>query len=100
MSTTGLATFDETTQKTNIWLKEIGRTLDCDRQLSYQALRAVLHCPRDRLIVDEAAHFGDQLPMLGRASTTRRGDRQENRRRFTRARNSSPGLPQISRKRR
>jgi uncharacterized protein (DUF2267 family) len=64
MSTTGLAVFDETINKTNVWLKEIGQTLDCDRHRSYQALRAVLHC--DRLITDEAAHLGDQLPMLVR----------------------------------
>lgn len=33
---------------------------------AYQALRAVLHCLRDRLTVDEAAQLGDQLPMLVR----------------------------------
>lgn len=66
MSTTGLAVFDETIHKTNIWVKEIGQTPDCDRHRSYQALRAVLHCLRDRLIVNEAAHLGDQLPMLVR----------------------------------
>jgi uncharacterized protein (DUF2267 family) len=66
MSTTDLAIFDETIHKTNIWVKEIGQTPDCDRHRSYQALRAVLHCLRDRLIVDEAAHLGDQLPMLVR----------------------------------
>jgi uncharacterized protein (DUF2267 family) len=66
MSITGLAVFDETIHKTNIWLKDIGQTLDCDRQRSYHALRAVLHCLRDRLIVDEAAHLGEQLPMLVR----------------------------------
>jgi uncharacterized protein (DUF2267 family) len=27
-------------------------------------LRAVLHCLRDRLTIDEAAQLGDQLPML------------------------------------
>jgi uncharacterized protein (DUF2267 family) len=66
MSIAGLTVFDETIHKTNIWLKDIGQTLDCDRQRSYQALRAVLHCLRDRLIVDEAAHLGEQLPMLVR----------------------------------
>jgi len=29
-------------------------------------LRAVLHCPRDRLTVNEAAQLADQLPMLVR----------------------------------
>jgi uncharacterized protein (DUF2267 family) len=66
MSTTGLAVFDETIHKTNTWLQEIGQTLDCDRHRSYQPLRAVLHCLRARLIVDEAAHLGDQQPMLVR----------------------------------
>lgn len=50
--------------KTNVWLKEIGQTLDCERHRSYQALRAVLHCLCDRLILDEAPYLGDQLPML------------------------------------
>jgi uncharacterized protein (DUF2267 family) len=36
------------------------------RNQSYAALRAVLHALRDRLTVDEAAHFGAQLPMLVR----------------------------------
>ena len=64
MSATGLAVFDETVQKTNTWLKEISQTLGTDRHRAYQALRAVLHCLRDRLTVDEAAQLGDQLPML------------------------------------
>jgi uncharacterized protein (DUF2267 family) len=66
MSATGLAVFDETVQKTNSWLKEIALALDCDRHRAYEALRAVLHCLRDRLTIDEAAHLGDQLPMLVR----------------------------------
>ena len=66
MSSTGLEVFDETLHKSNIWLKEIARALDCDRHRAYQALRAVLHSLRDRLMIDEAAHLGDQLPMLVR----------------------------------
>src|ERR1700730_18100428 len=66
MSATGLAVFDETVQKTNTWLKEIAQALGSDRHRAYQALRAVLHCLRDRLTVDEAAQLGDQLPMLVR----------------------------------
>jgi uncharacterized protein (DUF2267 family) len=66
MSMTGLEVFDETIHKTNTWLKEIGEMLGPDRHRSYQALRAVLHCLRDRLTVDEAAHLADQLPMLVR----------------------------------
>lgn len=66
MSITGLAVFDETVQKTNTWLKEIAEALGCDRRRAYQALRAVLLCLRDRLTIEEAAHLGDQLPMLVR----------------------------------
>jgi uncharacterized protein (DUF2267 family) len=66
MSVTGLEVFDETVQKTNIWLKEIMAVLGPDRHRAYQALRGVLHCLRDRLIVEEAAQLGDQLPMLVR----------------------------------
>jgi uncharacterized protein (DUF2267 family) len=66
MTTTGLDVFDETLQKTNIWLKEIEAQLGPDRHRSYQALRAVLHCLRDRLSVDQAAHLAAQLPLLVR----------------------------------
>jgi uncharacterized protein (DUF2267 family) len=66
MSATGVSVFDETVHKTNIWLKEIAQALGSERHRAYQALRAVLHCLRDRLTVDEAAHLGDQLPMLVR----------------------------------
>jgi uncharacterized protein (DUF2267 family) len=66
MSATGLTVFDETVQKTNLWLKEIAQALGSDRHRAYQALRAVLHCLRDRLTIDEAAQLGDQLPMLVR----------------------------------
>ena len=64
MSLTGLEVFDETLHKTNTWLKEIAEKLGSDRHDAYQALRAVLHCLCDRLTTDEAAHLGDQLPML------------------------------------
>ena len=66
MNTTGLEVFDETVQKTNAWLKGIAEALDFDRHRAYQALRAVLHCLRDRLTVEEAAQLGDQFPMLVR----------------------------------
>jgi uncharacterized protein (DUF2267 family) len=66
MSATGLAVFDETVQKTNEWLKEIAQAFGSDRHRAYQALRAVLHCLRDRLTINEAAQLGDQLPMLVR----------------------------------
>jgi uncharacterized protein (DUF2267 family) len=64
MSATGLETFDQTLQKTNIWLTEIMEDLGPDRQHAYHALRAVLHSLRDRLTVEEAAHLSAQLPLL------------------------------------
>src|SRR5882757_4611024 len=66
MSSTGLEVFDETLHKTNTWLKEIAQVLGPDRHRAYHALRAVLHCLRDRLTVDEATQLGAQLPMLVR----------------------------------
>lgn len=66
MSMTGLEVFDDTLQKTNTWLKDIQDVIGPDRRRAYQALRAVLHCLRDRLTVDEAAHLSSQLPMLVR----------------------------------
>jgi uncharacterized protein (DUF2267 family) len=64
MSTTGLEVFDQTLQKTNIWLKDIMGQVGPDRQRAYHALRAVLHTLRDRLTVEEAAHLSAQLPLL------------------------------------
>jgi uncharacterized protein (DUF2267 family) len=66
MSATGLEVFDDTLHKTNSWLKEITEVLGPDRHGAYQALRAALHSLRDRLTINEAAQFGDQLPMLVR----------------------------------
>jgi len=66
MSATGLEVFDQTLQKTNIWLKDIMEELGPDRQRAYHALRAVLHSLRDRLTVEEAAHLSAQLPLLVR----------------------------------
>jgi uncharacterized protein (DUF2267 family) len=64
MSTTGMEVFDQTVQKTNIWLKDIMEQIGPDRQRAYHALRAVLHTLRDRLTVEEAAHLSAQLPLL------------------------------------
>lgn len=65
MTMTGLEVFDSTIHTTNVWLKEIMEELHWeDRQKAYAALRAVLHVLRDRLIIEEAADLGAQLPML------------------------------------
>jgi uncharacterized protein (DUF2267 family) len=65
MSTTGLRTFDETLQLSNVWLNELmGQLNSDDKQRAYRALRAVLHALRDRLMAHEAVHLGAQLPML------------------------------------
>lgn len=65
MSMTGLDTFDTAVQKADIWLKDLMVEMGIDsRKRAYMALRAVLHTLRDRLILDEAADLGAQLPML------------------------------------
>src|SRR5690554_5212950 len=67
MSSTGLAAFDSSLQKTHEWLNQIMEELGTDsKQKAYLALRAVLHSLRDRLTVDEAAHLGAQLPLIVR----------------------------------
>jgi uncharacterized protein (DUF2267 family) len=63
--TTGISSFDTTVIKTKEWIRDVREELSLDDdQQGYVALRAVLHAMRDRLTVEEAAHFGAQLPML------------------------------------
>jgi uncharacterized protein (DUF2267 family) len=69
MTKTGYRSFDTTVDKTNRILKQIEEAYGWPkerRSQSYNALRAVLHALRDRLTVDETAHFAAQLPMLVR----------------------------------
>jgi len=69
MSMTGLDVFDVTVHKANSWLNELRDELGWeDKNKAYLALRAVLHCLRDRLIVEEAAELGSQLPLLLRGT--------------------------------
>lgn len=59
----------DTIEKTDVLLKDIEGALGMPkerRDLSYKALRAVLHALRDRLTVQEAAHLAAQLPTLVR----------------------------------
>jgi uncharacterized protein (DUF2267 family) len=65
MSATGLDVFDTTLHKTHTWLNDLMQELDCrDKHTAYLSLRATLHALRDRLMVEEVAQLGAQLPML------------------------------------
>ncbi|MFD9224706.1 MULTISPECIES: DUF2267 domain-containing protein [unclassified Streptomyces] len=67
MVATGFSSFDTMVDKANRLLKEIEQAFGWPkerRNQSYAALRGVLHALRDRLSVDETAHFGAQLPTL------------------------------------
>lgn len=66
MSTkTTLPVFQNTLRKTEEWLDDIMQLMDwTDLQMSYRALRVVLHTLRDRLTVEEATDLSAQLPML------------------------------------
>jgi uncharacterized protein (DUF2267 family) len=68
MSATGLETFDRSIHATNFWLKELSRELGVDRQTAWRVLGVVLRALRDRLPVEEAAHFSAQLPLLIRGA--------------------------------
>lgn len=62
---TGTRVFDRSLQKTNIWLKEVTEAMGWEsRERSYSAMRACLHAVRDLMFLEEAVHFGAQLPML------------------------------------
>ncbi|PPS42271.1 DUF2267 domain-containing protein [Chroococcidiopsis sp. TS-821] len=65
MSMTGLSVFDTTLQQTNVWLNDVAQEYGSDdKHLVFQGMRMTLQALRDRLIVDEAAHLGAQLPIL------------------------------------
>ena len=66
MASTGFEVFDETIQKTNLLLKAIEAEFDWTnhRNISYAALRSVLHVLRDRLTIQESAQLAAQLPLL------------------------------------
>lgn len=65
MSFTGVDNLDRSIDKANTWLADIDAAFGTDdRHLAYRVLRAWLHCLRDRLSVEVAAHFAAQLPDL------------------------------------
>jgi len=62
---TGVANLDRSIDKGNNWLADIDAGFGTsDRHFAYRVLRAWLHCLRDRLSVEVAAHFAAQLPEL------------------------------------
>lgn len=66
---TGIAAFDRTIQKTNIWIKELMQEMGWkNRERTYGALRACLHATRDILTNEEVTQFGAQLPTLLRGA--------------------------------
>lgn len=65
MSFTGVSSLDHSIDKVNTWLTDIDKGFATeDRHLAYRVARAWLHCLRDRLTVQAAAHFAAQLPEL------------------------------------
>lgn len=65
MPTTRASVFDHALQSANIWVHEIAREFDTeDHHFAYRVLRAWLHLLRDRLQVENTAHFAAQLPEL------------------------------------
>lgn len=62
---TGVSSLDASIEKAGAWLADIDAGFGTsDRRLAYRVLRAWLHCLRDRLTVEAAAHFAAQLPEL------------------------------------
>jgi uncharacterized protein (DUF2267 family) len=60
-----LSTFENTIHTTNVWLEEIMERMGwSDKHRALRALRVVLQALRDRLTIDDATHFGAQLPLL------------------------------------
>ena len=54
---------ERATQPVQEWIKELGeKAVFDDPAQAYAYLRAVPHALRDRMTVEEAAHFGSQLP--------------------------------------
>lgn len=65
MPFTNVDSLDRSIDKANAWLADIDAGFGTsDRRLAYRVLRAWLHCLRDRLSVEVAAHFAAQLPDL------------------------------------
>ena len=65
MTSLGLPLFDKTIQDANSWVNDVMYELDWeDKHRAFTLLRSTLHVLRDRLQVNECAHFAAQLPTL------------------------------------
>jgi uncharacterized protein (DUF2267 family) len=65
MSSAGADAFNHALHTANIWLADIASALGTrDRRFSQRVIRTWLHTLRDRLTVDAATKFGQQLPEL------------------------------------
>ena len=65
MSTATPDAFNHGVHTANIWLSDINSAFGTrDRRYTQRALRTWLHTLRDRLTVDAAVKFGQQLPEL------------------------------------
>jgi uncharacterized protein (DUF2267 family) len=64
MSEQGLETIESSTQKAYEWIARLAEGGHLEKRDAYKALRAVLQTLRDRLPLDDAVHFGAQLPLL------------------------------------
>ena len=84
MSLTGVASLDRSIDKANAWLADIDAGFGTsDRHLAHRVLRAWLHCLRDRLTVEVAAHFAAQLPSCCGGCSSMAGIRAVSRRSMT-----------------
>lgn len=64
-----VGTIDKSVELANVWLGEISDELNhINKEDAWACLNAVLRTVRDRVPVDEAAHFAAQLPMVIRGS--------------------------------
>ena len=65
MTGLGLPIFDKAIQDANSWVNDVMYELDWeDKHRAFALLRSTLHVLRDRLQVNENAHFAAQLPTL------------------------------------
>lgn len=67
MPESSVSALNRALQDAQEWLKALAQRYGLrTEERAYTALRAVLHSLRDRLTVDEAVHFGAQMPTLVR----------------------------------